>query len=109
METVFSYRKRERRNTPKPTKTAIAARDLRNSSTSPPTMHSKTATTVVSAASERKRKNAKPQMRPWAIEPKTRGSASKISPGPEVTSTPKLAQTGKTTSPARTAITHDKA
>ena len=66
-------------------------------------MHSNTAMIVVSAASDRKRKNTKPQMRPPVMLANTFGKAMKISPGPEVTSTPKLAQDGKMTSPARNA------
>ena len=57
-------------------------------SMTPAIRHSNTATTVVSAASERKRKKQNPQTRPPDIAAKTLGSATKMSPGPEVTSTP---------------------
>ena len=51
-------------------------------------MHSNTATMVVSAARVRKRKKKNPQTRPPAMLAKTLGRATKMSPGPEVTSTP---------------------
>ena len=65
--------------------------------------HSKTATIVVSAASDRNRKKKNPQKRPPVMCAKTLGNAMKISPGPDVTSTSKLAQAGKMTSPAKNA------
>ena len=59
--------------------------------------------TVVSAARERKRKNVAPHVPPPAICANTFGKATKMRPGPALTSTPNAAHAGKTMRPARKA------